>query len=244
MYKEKLFQYKPIEELEYDLKYLSKIHTRHPRAFFADGDSIAIPTNHLVESISKTYKNLTNLKRLTAYASSISLNSKTIEELKEIRNAGLSTLYIGLESGNDQVLRMMNKGVNHKIQLEATLKAKEAGFKVSVMILNGLGGTELSHDHAIDSAHLVNEMQPHHLSLLSLYFPYGLKHFKDKLKEPFTPLNTKEHLEELLLFLTNCQLNNTVFRSDHASNHLVLKGALNRDKTKFIQQINYLLAAI
>lgn len=241
MYKDKTFSYKSKEVLKNDLLYLSQIYPEASRVFLADGDSFAIPHQHLKETITETYKHFPKLKRLSAYASAKSLQKYTPEQLTEIRNSGLSTLYIGIESGNNIVLELINKGISSENQLASILKAKEAGFKLSIMILNGLGGKEYWQQHAIDSAKLVSKIQPHQLSLLTLSFYKGLDFFKSKLKENFEPLTPFEQLMEQRLFIEHCNLNSTVFRSDHASNHLVLKGGLNRDKSKFLQQIDIIL---
>ncbi|MEA2041955.1 MAG: hypothetical protein U9N85_05320 [Bacteroidota bacterium] len=122
-------------------------------------------------------------------------------------------------------------------------KAKQAGIKLSVMILNGLGGKEYSRQHAVNSAKVLNAVQPEFASTLVLSFPYGEKHFKKKQKGKFTALNTLELITEMQILLEHTELNQTVFRSDHASNYLVLKGILGRDKEKLLAAIQEVLVS-
>jgi hypothetical protein len=119
----------------------------------------------------------------------------------------------------------------------------EAGIKSSVMIINGLGGRQYYQQHAINSAKLINAIQPAYLSTLVLSFPYGVDHFKAKFKGDFQELNILELLKEQQVFLENLSLHETVFRSDHASNYLVLKGILNRDKSSLLTTLKNAIEA-
>jgi radical SAM superfamily enzyme YgiQ (UPF0313 family) len=116
-------------------------------------------------------------------------------------------------------------------------KSKQAGLDSSVMIINGVGGKSLSEQHAINSAKLLNEIQPKYLSTLVLTAYKGMDYLKSRLKVDFTELNQKELIEEMRLFISHLDLQETIFRSDHASNHLILKGVLGRDKERFLTQI-------
>ena len=134
-----------------------------------------------------------------------------------------------------------NKGEDFESTSKALKKARKAGIKLSVMILNGLGGQNYSKQHALNSAKVVNKIQPEFLSTLVLSYPYGETHFKQKFKGEFIPLNTIELIAEMKVFIETLELENTVFRSDHASNYLILKGNLNRDKEELLGRINGVL---
>ena len=133
---------------------------------------------------------------------------------------------------------MVTKGETYESSKLAMLKLKEAGIKTSVMVLTGLGGRLYSQQHAVKSAELLNEIQPEFASTLVLSFHYGVDKYKEAFKGEFVEMNTTELLEELQLFMQHLELKETVFRSDHASNYLVLKGELGKDKQLFLNQIN------
>ncbi|CAN0590758.1 unnamed protein product, partial [Ectocarpus sp. 12 AP-2014] len=156
--------------------------------------------------------------------------------LAELRAAGLQILYVGMESGDDEVLRRVNKGETAESTRSALLKMREAGITSSVMVLNGLGGEALSEQHAINTAHLCNETRPDYLSTLVVSFPQG------GFGEDFVPLSQDGLFREIRLFLEHLELERTVFRSDHASNYLVLKGTLGRDKQRMLDDVNIAIA--
>ena len=159
----------------------------------------------------------------------------------ELRDAGLAMLYVGAESGDDEVLERVNKGESYASTADALHKAGEAGLKRSVMILNGLGGSSLTDQHADNSARLVNETQPEFVSTLVVSFPQGMERFQTRYPD-FTPLTQEQLFHELQRFVGALELDNTTFRSDHASNALVLKGELGRDKAQLLGQIEQAIA--
>ncbi len=217
------------------------MHPAANRIFIGDGDLFTVEFPVILETIQLLKKHFIKAKRISTYASSRELNKFTLSQLEELKSAGLDLLYIGLESGDNDVLSLMNKGTTSEEQALAALKAKKAGLKLSVMILNGLGGRLHSKAHAINSAKLLNIIQPDLLALLVISFPYGYEHFSKQLKAPFEPLSQLEMLKEMRLLLENLELHSTVFRSDHASNYLVFKGGLNRDKDKFLNQLDNII---
>jgi len=182
-----------------------------------------------------------HINRISAYASARELIKFSKKELIAIRQSGLSLLYIGIESGDNETLKLINKGITSEQQLEAALRAKEAGFKLSVMILNGLGGQQLSQQHATLSAKFINQLQPQLLSFLTVSYPFGFEHFQQKLITPFTPLTQLELVQEARLVISNLNLDQTIFRSDHVSNLLPLKGGLNRDKDRILSELDQLI---
>ena len=166
------------------------------------------------------------------------MRAKTNEELIELKNAGLKTIYVGIESGDDELLKLNNKSETFDSTVEGLLKAKEAGMKLSIMILNGLGGLNYSSQHAENTAKIVNIIQPELLSSLVLSFPFGVKHFTERFKGNYVPMEIIDLLKEMQIFISNTELKSTIFRSDHASNYLVLNGVLGRDKNIMLDDLS------
>ncbi len=206
------------------------------RVFLADGDALALSTRRLLTVLQAIQEHLPTVRRVTSYCLPSNLKNKSVSELKELADAGLRMVYVGAESGDDVVLDKVNKGETYASTLSALNKLGEAGIKRSVMILNGLGGRTLSAQHADQSAALMNETQPEFLSTLIVNFPGGDARFKQRFTE-FEALNQHETFVELQRFISQLELNNTVFRSDHASNYLPLKGTLGADKQRFLAQL-------
>ena len=240
MYTSKKFSVRPEEEVFSEIDSFKGV-TSIRKVFLADGNAFVLSFDRLMRVLQKLNDNLPKLMRVSAYASSRDILSKTDEELLELRKAGLKLLYIGIESGDDELLKNINKGENYQSTEEALVKARKAGIKLSVMILNGMGGKNLSHQHALNSAKLINAIQPEYLSTLVLSFPFGEEHFRKKFKGEYISMTPFELINELGVFINALELENTVYRSDHASNYLVLKGILNRDKSELLKRIQKVL---
>ncbi len=207
------------------------------RVFLADGDAMVLSTNKLLKILDAIQSYLPSVRRVGSYCLPCNIKNKNQDELKELRNAGLKILYIGAESGDDEVLKHINKNETYSTTVDSLIKIKKAGITSSVMILNGLGGTTLSRKHAENSAKLVNNSQPDFLSTLVLTLPGGEKRFVSHFSD-FQKLNKVELFKEMRLFLLKTELEKTIFRSDHASNYLVLRGTLGRDKNMLVQKID------
>lgn len=208
------------------------------KVFLADGDPLVLSTPRLLSILNKLRTTFPNLRRISTYASPGNINNKTVQELEDLKKAGLTLLYVGIESGDDEVLTAIQKGESFQSTVEGINKAQTAGLDCSVMIINGVGGKALSTQHAIHSARVLNATQPKFASTLVLTAYKGLEHYQNRFKGEFSELTTSELFSELKLFMENLELNETIFRSDHASNSLVLKGVLGRDKQRFLAQIN------
>lgn len=206
------------------------------RVFLADGDALALSTRRLLTILTAIQEHLPTVNRITSYCLPSNLKNKSVSELQELADAGLRMVYVGAESGDDEVLAKVNKGETYASTANALTKLGEAGIKRSVMILNGLGGRSLSAQHADQSAALMNETQPEYLSTLVVSFPLGDARFKQRFAE-FEPLDQQELFVELQRFISQLELTDTVFRSDHASNYLPLKGTLGADKQRFLAQL-------
>ena len=212
------------------------------RVFLGDGDAMVLSVRRLKTILEAIQEYLPSVTRVSAYCLPRNIKNKTAAELQELRELGLGLIYIGAESGDDEVLEKINKGETFDSTKDSILKAKEAGIKVSVMVLNGMGGKRFSKQHAINSAELVNATQPDYLATLVV-----TDHSQDgKIEKGFDgnyePLNTAELCEEMRLFIENTELDKSIFRSDHVSNHLILKGVLGKDKANMLEDINNAIA--
>lgn len=206
------------------------------RVFLADGDALVLPTRRLLNILQAIREHMPEVDRVSSYCLPRNLRKKSVAELKELADAGLKMAYVGCESGDDEVLARVNKGETYESSLNALEKLGEAGITRSVMILNGLGGTVLSEQHADNSARLMNAAQPEFLSTLVVSFPMGEARFREGFAD-FQPLDQQQLFLEVERLLQGLELQNTVFRSDHASNYLVLKGNLGADKARLLAQV-------
>lgn len=261
MYQTKKYRVKSLEDIEQELK--GVVLTRGPTAvrdvFLADGDAMSLPTKHLSGILQLIQRYFPKCRRVSSYCLPRNTYRKSVDDLKQLQQAGLSLVYVGCESGSDAVLKAVEKGETYESSLRELTKLREAGIKRSIMILLGLGGEEFSEEHAVESARLASASQPEFLSVLTTSFPKGLERVEagyqalSLLSEStstttppsFRPLSARQSLKELQLFLQQIDIttNKTVFRSDHASNYLVLKGRLGRDQDKLLRQVTEVLDA-
>ncbi|MBL37967.1 MAG: radical SAM protein [Xanthomonadales bacterium] len=206
------------------------------RVFLADGDALVLPTHRLVRILRAISEFMPGVERVSSYCLARNLRRKSSGELTELREAGLQMAYLGAESGDDAVLARVSKGETFDSTRQALDKLGEAGIKRSVMILNGLGGDRYSNQHAENSARLANATQPEYLATLVVSFPQGEARLRSGFPD-FEPLDRIGLFREMRRFIDALQLHETVFRSDHASNWLVLKGTLGADKTRMLGQL-------
>ena len=241
----KKFKPKKIEQIEEEIIKVAKSGLATRRVFLADGDAMMLPFKRLKEILELIKLHLPQVSRVASYCLPRNLTNKTVEQLAELQALGLKLMYIGCESGDDEVLALIEKGETYQSSLVALKKIKQAGMKSSVMILNGLGGPELSRQHAINSAKLMNEAQPNYLSTLVVSFPLGEQRFAERFTQaslkPYRQLTQQELFSEMETLLSELELEKTIFRSDHASNYLVLKGVLGNDKAALLSQVRQAL---
>ena len=212
------------------------------RVFLADGDALVLPTRRLLTVLEAIRTHLPAVRRISSYCLPRNLRKKTQQEIDELAAAGLSMVYVGAESGDDQVLAAVNKGETFETTCEALDKFGAAGITRSVMILNGLGGRIYTRQHAENSARLANATQPEYLATLVVSFPQGEQRLRAGFPE-WEPLDQHQLFVEMEQFLSQLELKRTVFRSDHASNWLVLKGTLGADKERLLAQVRQAIAA-
>ncbi|WP_374546609.1 radical SAM protein [Rhodoblastus sp.] len=212
------------------------------RIFLADGDAMTLSTRRLVTILEAIRRDMPGVRRISSYCLPRNLRKKSVEELRELADLGLSMLYVDAESGDDEVLARINKGETFASTLDALDKLGQAGIKRSVMILNGLGGATLSRQHAENSARLMNAAQPEFLATLVVSFPVGEARLRENFPD-FQPLDISGLMQEMERFLSTLELKRTVFRSDHASNWLVLKGTLGADKPRLLAELRAAIAS-
>lgn len=238
---QKKFRARKEDEITADILQASKSVMPYEKVFLADGDAMVLPMRRLVSILEQIKQHMPWVKRVSSYCLPRNLKKKSVDDLKQLKELGLDILYVGCESGDDEVLEKVSKGETYESQKEALVKIKEAGLRASVMILNGLGGTAMSEQHALNSAKLMNECQPEYLSTLVVSFPLGEDRLQHGFDNEWKMLDQTGLFLELKYFLSQLELTNTIYRSDHASNYLPLKGTLGADKEKLLSQLDMAL---
>ena len=242
MYRKKNFSVRSLEEVLADLTEARQYLPYVRRIFLADGDALILPTEYLLEVLHFIREHYPECERVTAYASTRCLMRKTDAELRSLREAGLAMVYVGLETGNEELRAKYDKGVTVEEIVTHSLRAKEAGMALSVTAINGMGGTACSEQHAVDTARALSRIKPEYAALLTLrvYSGTPLKEWIDA--GSFTMLGPLELAQECRLILQEIDSEGTVFRSNHASNYLPLKGTLNADREALIALLDKALA--
>jgi len=242
MYKMKKFRIRKFDDIKRDVLECARIEPYTRRIFLADGDALVIKTDQLSKILRLLYSKFQNLERVTIYANPSNILRKSSAELKQLREDGLDILYLGVESGNDDILKKINKGATRAEILEAGKKALDAGFPVSVTVILGLGGKLMSDEHITDTASLCSEMNPTYVSALSLMLG-PLEHYYQQLMGPdFEFIDKIGMLKEVRLLVDKLQTDGCVFRTNHASNYLPLKGILSQDREKLLNIIDAALS--
>ncbi|MDO4174223.1 MAG: radical SAM protein [Eubacteriales bacterium] len=237
MYKEKQFHLRKLEDVLEDFDMARKAYRHIERIFLADGDALMRRTEDLVVILEHIRRVIPECTRVTSYGSPKSILTKTPEQLKLLRSLGLKMIYLGLESGCDDVLTHINKGVGVDDIVRAGQMVKDAGMKLSVTAINGLGGTQMWREHAIGTADAFSRMKPDYIGLLTLMFEGDVPLRKEWEAGTFQLLTAPQVAQETLLMLEHIDSEGSVFRSNHASNYLTLKGTLNRDREALCNQL-------
>lgn len=239
MYKGVQFHIKPFEQIKAEIDYFRSRAKYVNRIFLADGDALIVPTEKLIK-ILKYIKNIfPECERISTYASPKSLELKSEDELKKIKDNGISLLYIGAESGSDKVLKNINKGVTSKELGDLILKAKKVGFKTSVTFIVGILGEKDFREHAIATGNFISRCEPDYVGILSLMLEENTTIYQEWLKGNFKEADGIDILKEIKLIIENINVtSNIIFRSNHASNYINLKGNLPEDKKRLIQEID------
>ena len=249
----KKFTFRSIEEVKKDLDIAAnqQFSSSVRKLFFLDGNAMVTPTGKLLELTKYAIKKLSKLERVGVYAHAKDILKKSDNDLKELSDAGLKIAYVGFESGYDTLLKNVHKHATKEDYINASKKLFKANITLSATFINGLGGAsneEVSKAHALESADLVNQICPDddriwYIAFLSLMIPPGTVMYERKIKGDFTEMNSNELLNELKMFIKGIIFKNKnancIFRSNHASNYLPLRGVLERDKAKILEVINF-----
>lgn len=239
MYKDKSFRVRPLNDILEDIDMAKAYYGDVKRVFLCDGDAIIMRQDELLAILEKLYQSFPSLEKVTTYAGPKSTMTKTPEQLRELRQAGLVRTYLGVESGSDEVLKATNKGVDSKEMLEAGLRLTDAGFDLWDIILIGLAGPgESSTRHAIQTAELINQMKPRHLSAMTYMVADGTPMAEDVHAGRFQVLTPDETLWEIRTLIEHLETGPLHFTSNHASNYLPLKGTLPDDKEHLLSLID------
>lgn len=237
MYTSKSFKARKEQEVFDEIDTFIPFADQITKVFLADGDPLVLSTSRLLRILKKLNATFPKLRRISTYASPSNLSRKSMEDLILLKENGLNLLYVGIESGDSDVLEAIQKGETYQTTIEGLNKSKAAGMDSSVMIINGVGGLNFTKQHAINSAKVLNATQPKFASTLVLTPHKGLEHYQNRYLGEFIELNNEQLFSEMKLFMEQLELEETIFRSDHASNQLVLKGVLGKDKQRFLNQI-------
>lgn len=241
-YKEKQFRIKDADDIQQDVDFAAQYCRHQSRAFLADGDALILPHKKLIDILTRIRTHLPWVKRVSVYANARAIRSKSVDELSELKKLGLDRIYMGLESGCDDVLRQTAKGETAESMITAARRIKASGLFLSVTVLLGLGGRELSHVHARESAKTLNLMLPKQIAALTL-MPLPNTDIGRKCAAGLFQLpDQQEILTELRLLVSSLALDRVMFHANHASNYLPIEGILQRDRQKILDAIDSALA--
>lgn len=241
-YQGERFRYKEPTFIDADLDYAARHFRRHNRIFLADGDVLIIPQPRLVELLTKIRAKLPAVRRIRLYANCKSIGVKTLDDLRELKALGLDRIYLGLESGDDQVLAFIRKGRTAEQMIKAARKVREAGIFLSVTVLLGIGGAEASTRHAAATARVLNQMAPNQIAALTVIPVPGTPLHDDIRQGRFQLPDEFGLLRELKTMLHHLELDAVQFQANHASNFLPLDCRLSRDKAAALARIDQALA--
>nr|MDO8078569.1 radical SAM protein [Candidatus Freyarchaeota archaeon] len=238
MYKGQRFSRRPLEDVKRDISMAADVYGERPTMFWGDSNSIILKTEELEELLNHTYKVYPNLKRVTSYARAKTIiRTKTVQELKRLHEAGLTRLHVGLETGDDWLLRFINKGATAEEMVKAGRMVVESGIELSEYVILGLGGVERSETHAKETAKVLNQIDPAFIRVRTLVpipttplyevFEKGLLHL-------CSPLDV---LKETRTLIAELEVNSE-FLSDHVSNYLPVNGKLPEDKDDLLEYLD------
>jgi radical SAM superfamily enzyme YgiQ (UPF0313 family) len=240
-FKEKRFRIKTFEEIKEDIDEAAQSGWPFERVFLADGDALIIPQRRLLEVMAYLKERLPRLRRVGIYANAKGALKKTADELRELKEAGLGIIYLGVESGDQIVLDRVCKGTTYEKLVQAGRMVKEAGIKLSVTVLLGIGGRDRSREHAIATGRILTEMDPDYVGALSLIIVPGTPLYEEITKGDFVLPTPFELIEELRTMIAHTDMHGLFF-SNHASNYLPIKARMSKDKEATLRLIDEVLA--
>lgn len=238
MYKDKKFRVRDLNEVLEDLQWARNHYRRVERIFLCDGDALALKNSKLMPILEFIQKNFPECERVTTYGRATDVLRKSDEEMKELFDAGLTMVYIGAESGSDKVLKDIQKGETRQQLIDGVRKIEASGMQASVTFISGLAGKDGWEDHAIQTGTMISEMEPSYVGLLTLMIDPIVPMAKDIQSGKLQLLSPEEVMAETLLMLKNTNVTKKcVFRSNHASNYVSLRGNLPEDKENMMSLV-------
>jgi radical SAM superfamily enzyme YgiQ (UPF0313 family) len=242
MYKGKKYRARPLADIRDDLRMSREIWEDPPSVFLADGNTIAMRTDDLVEVLDYVREAFPKVGRISCYGGARFIRGREVADLRRLREHGLKIIYMGLESGDDEILRRVKKGATADDYARAAGKVREAGLELSTYVLAGLGGRERTREHATNSALTLNRMQPDFIRIRTLVLMHGFPMIEEVENGSFVECSGREIAEETRLLLEGLDVEDSYFLSDHVSNYLPLHGHLPEDKEEMLAAINRVLA--
>jgi radical SAM superfamily enzyme YgiQ (UPF0313 family) len=242
MYKQKKYRVRPVLEIKEDIDMARRVWANPSSVFLADGNTIAMRNADLIEVLDYLNAAFPGLERISCYGGARFIRGRDVGDLACLREHGLKIIYMGLESGDDEVLRRVRKGVTADDCVRAAEKVKAAGIQLSAYVLAGLGGRERSREHAINSALTLNRMKPDYIRIRTLVILPGVPLFEQISKGEFEECSGREIAQETRLLLSRLEVEGAMFLSDHVSNYLPLYGRLPDDRDELLAAIDRVLA--
>ena len=242
MYRSKEYSERSWEEVKAEIDLMAKTMPETTRIFLADGDALNLSTDYMIQIVEYIYQKFPNLERVSCYAMPMNLLKKTPEELSMMNKAGLDRLYLGIETGNDIILKKVTKGATQNTMIKACNKAKDAGYSLSCMVILGLGGSKYTKENAVDTAKVINAVQPDYVGALTLYLENGIKNeFLTKFEGEFKRLTDSQAIDELEQLISEIDVKNEiVFRANHGSNAYNVGGTFPQDKQEMLEKITWM----
>lgn len=238
MFKDKKFRVRNMDDVIEDLAEARKRYRTVRRIFLCDGDALCLSMDKLMRILDYIGKNFPECEQINVYGSPQDVLRKAPEELEKLRDAGVRIIYIGAESGSDIVLEAVEKGATADEMIEAVRKIEDAGIAASVTFISGLGGSPLWEEHAIKTGEMISRMEPSYVGLLTLMLEPGAPLTDDVRKGKFKILSPEEVVAETMLMLKHIDVSKEcIFRSNHASNYISLRGTLPGDKDMMMGQL-------
>lgn len=237
-FKDKRFRIKGLDEIVEDLQYAAGRFRRIDRLFLCDGDALIIPQKRLIGILDAIRTHLPGVGRIGTYANAKSIRKKSVEELRELKERGLGIVYLGIESGNEEVLARIRKGATYAQIVEAARRVKEAGITLSVTVLLGIGGTAMSAAHARDTARILTDVDPDYAGVLTVMIVPGTPLHEEARSGAFVLPGTFELLEELGIIVSGARFSNCFFTANHASNYLPIRARMPQDREKVLRLID------
>jgi len=237
-FKDKRFRIKSLEEIEEDLIDASRLIRHVDRLFLCDGDALIIPQKRLLEILEAVQKHLPGVRRIGTYGNAKSILRKSVEELCELKEHGLGIVYLGIETGNEELLLKIRKGATYDQIVEAGRRVKEAGITLSATVLLGIGGIEKSMQHARDTARILTDVDPDFAGVLTVMVVPGTPLDEERKAGSFILPGTFDLLKELCVILSSARFSNCFFTANHASNYLPIRARMPRDREKVIRLID------